>query len=366
MDRGDQGLLLSGRDLLDLRPLEDLGGGHALFLHGGNAARENGLGDGRSRHAHVEGVNRGPFAGALLAGGVQHDVDERLLGDRILLLEDVGGDFDQEAVEGALVPLGENLTHLGRLETEQALHERVGLTDHLHVAVFNTVVHHLDVMARAVFADVGGAGHATLDGLAGLGTHQGLAGLLVHLGRDRGPDRLELVPGRLLAAGHERRAETRTLFAAGHAGTDETKTLFLQGLFTTNGVGPQGVATVDDNIVGSEQGEQPIDHRVGGLTGLHEDDNLTGQSDGLDEFFEGLGPDYPTGGVRVFGNELIGLLDRAVVNRDLKAVIGDVKSEILTHHGEADESDVGVRFGHNEREVPWRLVRQRPIPIPRS
>jgi hypothetical protein len=34
----------------------------------------------------------------------------------------------------------------------------------------------------------------------------------------------------------------------------------------------------------------------------------------------------------------------------LEAVIGDVEREILTHDGEADESDVGVRFSHGERE----------------
>jgi len=51
-------------------------------------------------------------------------------------------------------------------------------------------------------------------------------------------------------------------------------------------------------------------------------------------------------GGRVFGDELFGLLDRAVENRDLKAVVGDVEREILTHHGETDESDVRVRFGH--------------------
>ena len=41
-------------------------------------------------------------------------------GDRILLLQDVGRDLDQEAVEDALVPLGENRAHLGGLEAEQA------------------------------------------------------------------------------------------------------------------------------------------------------------------------------------------------------------------------------------------------------
>jgi hypothetical protein len=29
-------------------------------------------------------------------------------------------------------------------------------------------------------------------------------------------------------------------------------------------------------------------------------------------------------------------------------VVGDIEGEVLTHHGESDESDVRVRFGHKE------------------
>ena len=53
----------------------------------------------------------GPLAGALLAGGVEDGVDEEAVFglSRVLLLQDVGGDLDQEGVEVALVPLGEDL-----------------------------------------------------------------------------------------------------------------------------------------------------------------------------------------------------------------------------------------------------------------
>jgi hypothetical protein len=32
-------------------------------------------------------------------------------------------------------------------------------------------------------------------------------------------------------------------------------------------------------------------------------------------------------------------------------VVGDVEGEVLTHDGEADESDVGAGFGHGEKEA---------------
>ncbi len=205
-------------------------------------------------------------------------------------------------------------------------------------------------MAGAVFTDVDGAGHAALDGLAGLGAHEGLAGLGVHLGGDGLPDGLELLEGGLVATGHEGGTETRTLFAAGDAGADEAETLFLEGFFAADGVGPEGVAAVDDDVVGGEKGDQAVDHGVGGLAGLDEDDDLAGKADGLDEFLEGLAADEAAGGGGVFGDELLGLFDGAVVDRDFKAVVGDVEGEVLTHDGEADESDVGVCFWHGEKE----------------
>ncbi len=209
---------------------------------------------------------------------------------------------------------------------------------------------HLHVVAGAVFTDVGGAGHAALDGLAGLGAHEGLAGLLVHLGGDGLPDGLEVLEGGLVAAGHEGRAETRALLAAGHAGADEEEALFLEGFFAADGVGPKGVAAVDDDVAGLEHGGEAVDHGVGGLAGLDEDDGLAGLGEGRSELLERLGADNAAGGGGVFGDELVGLLDRAVIDRDLEAVVGDVEGEVLTHHGEADESDVGVRLGHVEKD----------------
>ena len=181
---------------------------------------------GRGGDAHVEGVGRGPLAGSLLAGGVEDDVDEGLLRDRILLPEDVRRDFDQEAVEDPPVPFGEDGAHLRGLEAQEALHQGVGLADHLHVAVLDPVVDHLHVVAGAVLPDVGGAGNAAHDGLARGRAGKRLAGLGVHLGRDRLPDRLQFQPGGEFAAGHERRAEARSLLAAGHAAADEAQALF--------------------------------------------------------------------------------------------------------------------------------------------
>ena len=72
-------------------------------------ARLDRAADDRERHAHLDGVADGPFAGALLTGLVEDDIDERLAGFGVFLAENVRGDLDQEAVELALVPLAEDL-----------------------------------------------------------------------------------------------------------------------------------------------------------------------------------------------------------------------------------------------------------------
>ena len=96
-----------------LRAGENVGRGHALVLHGGEAAGEHGFADQRHRHARVERADAGPLAGAFLAGGVQNLVDQRRA-VVVLLGENLRGDFDQVAVELALVPFGEDLVQLVR------------------------------------------------------------------------------------------------------------------------------------------------------------------------------------------------------------------------------------------------------------
>ena len=128
----------------------------------------------------------------------------------VLLGEDVAGDLDEVAVEFALVPFGEDLVHFVGGHAEAVLHELVGFADELHVAVFDAVVDHLHVMARAVFADPVAAGRAA-----------------VHLGGDGLEDVLHVRPRGGRAAGHDARAAARAFFAAGDAGADVEQALAL-------------------------------------------------------------------------------------------------------------------------------------------
>ena len=70
----------------------------------------------------------------------------------VFLRENLGGDFDQEAVEFALVPFGEDVVQFVGAQAQTVFQKLVGFADQLHVAVLDAVVDHLHVMAGAVFA----------------------------------------------------------------------------------------------------------------------------------------------------------------------------------------------------------------------
>jgi hypothetical protein len=92
-----------------------------------------------------------------LPGFIQNHIDERAIGFVIAAREDVSGDFNKERVEFAFVPAREDLVQLFGTLTEYSLQQRICFADELHVAIFDTVVHHLHIMTGTQGADIGAA-----------------------------------------------------------------------------------------------------------------------------------------------------------------------------------------------------------------
>ncbi len=234
-----------------LGPASRSGGRDPLVLQSAQRACEDGLGDAGQRHAELERVLRGPAAGALLLGLVEHDVDERLAARRVRVLEHAGGDLDQERLELAAVPFVEARGDLRHLEPGTVAQQVVGLGDQLHVGVLDAVVDHLHVVARAVRADVGAARRAV----------------------DDRRDRLERLPHDLvvdlaLAAGHDARALQRAFLTPGHADAHEADVPLRQRVEATLRVAEERIAAVDDDVARIEVREQLLDHRVDRVAGL--------------------------------------------------------------------------------------------------
>src|SRR5699024_5425892 len=105
--------------------------GLALIEGGGQGTGKDGLADAGDGNTEVEGFLDGPATGALLACGVEDDVDKRLAGLGVDLAQDLSGDLDEVGVQIALVPLGEDIGDLGRLHAGAETQQLVGLTDDL-------------------------------------------------------------------------------------------------------------------------------------------------------------------------------------------------------------------------------------------
>ena len=205
---------------------------------------EDGLGDAGDGDAEVQGGLHRPGPGALGAGLVEDDVDERLAGLGVHLAQHLGGDLDQVRLELALVPLGEDVGDLGGRLAGAAADEVVRLGDELHVGVLDAVVHHLHEVPGAVVADVGDARLALGDRGDGL------------------QDRAEGHPGLVRAAGHDRGSEQGALLAAGDAGADEVDAGLAHRLLAADGVGEQGVAAVDDDVARLEHVHERVDDGI--------------------------------------------------------------------------------------------------------
>ncbi len=67
--------------------------------------------------------------------------------------EDIAGNFDQVAVEFALIPFGEDIIQFCIAQTESMFEQEVRFADHLHVAVLDAVVNHLDVLTGTAWSD---------------------------------------------------------------------------------------------------------------------------------------------------------------------------------------------------------------------
>ena len=212
--------------------MEDGAGDDALVFDGAEDARLYCAADDGEGDAHFDGVADGPFAGALLAGFVEDEVHDGLAGLGVFAGEDAGGDFDEEAVEFAFVPVGEDLGEFFGGGVDGGFEDGVGFADELHVAVFDSVVCHFHVVASAVGAHVAAARFAFGD-CGDLGVDGGEGG-----------------PAFFGAAGHDAGAFERAFFSAGDADAEEVDAFFLEVFFAALGVGPERVAAINDDVAG--------------------------------------------------------------------------------------------------------------------
>ena len=175
----------------------------------------------------------------------------------------------------------------------------------MHIGIFDTVVDHLDVVARSANADVSAAGRA-ID----------LSG---HLGHHWLDARIRV----LFAAQHHARPFERARLSARHAHADKADLLLLQRGETSIRVGEERVAAVDHDVIGLKIGQQLVDHVVNWLASLHHDENHARFGQRRHECLKVLGRGK-TSLVTEVPDEIVGPPAMTVVKRYAKPLTGRI------------------------------------------
>ena len=144
-------------------------------------------------------------------------------------------------------------------KSQAALQQVICLANQLHIAVLDTVVHHLHVVTGAFFAHPVAAGSSVFD-----------------LGGDGLEDILHVRPGVWVATGHDRRAKARAFFAAGDARADEENPFGGKSFGAPRRIGIQRVAAIDDDIACLKMRQNVIDHLVHCVAGLDHQHDAAG------------------------------------------------------------------------------------------
>ena len=193
------------------------------------------------------------------------------------------------------------------------MHHAVNLGDHLHIGVFDAVVHRFDEVTRARGAHIVGTRLALI--LGGNGVQDGG----------------HAVPIAALAATHDSGAVTRALFTTRHTNAQKARPRDSRSSRAARGVMEQRIARVDDQIIAAQQWRQVGNHIVNGLTRGHHQDNRARWFDRGDQILQALGRRDHLGQRACFGLEAMGHSGGAVPNGNRKALFRDIERQHRSH-----------------------------------
>ena len=313
------------RKFAGCRPKDRLAG-PALIQPRRDIARHHRRLDHRDRGGQMLRLDHGPASGALLPGLVQNDIQHRRPGIGVFGIRHGGGYFDQIGLQRATIPLFQNRADFLCPKTQTVPHHAVNLGDHLHVGIFDAVVHRLHKMPGPTLAHVGGAGRAFVAGC------------------DCVQDRRHPVPVGPQAATHDRRAMPRAFFAARHANAQKMRSIPGRIGGARVGVAEIGVARVDDQIVFVHQGAQGGNLVIHRLARRHHQDDRAGFGNCRHQIGQTLGRHDVFGQSPGPGKEVARGGRGAVPHRNRKALFRDVQGQHRPHRTKADKPDCW--FGH--------------------
>ena len=138
----------------------------------------------------------------------------------------------------------------------------------------------------------------------------------------------------------------RALLAARNAHADELQTRSGESGKSPDGVAEIGIAGIDDDVARRHQLPQPGDLFIDRIARLHHDNDGARRLDSRHKLRQGLAGNDALrqgagGGVKFSGGFAC-----AVIDRDGKALLGDIERQIGTHHAQSDHADFRPRHLH--------------------
>ncbi|GAR63151.1 hypothetical protein NGUA15_04979 [Salmonella enterica] len=233
------------------RPGEHFRCGNTLRFQRRDVTRKDRFGNQRQRFAQIQRALAGPFTGPFVGGFIKNDIHQ-VITVFIFFSEDVFSDVDQITAQLAVIPLSKSVRQLFIAEVQAAFQQGVSFSDKLHIAIFNTIVDHLDVVTRTIGADIGHARFA----------------IFRHSSNLR-QDRRHQFIGIFLTARHDRWPFQRALFTTGNTGTDKVKTFRRQLAIATDCVLEEGVTAINNDIAFFQIRFQRIDSSISTCARFH-------------------------------------------------------------------------------------------------
>lgn len=296
-------------------------GADTSFLLRGQSTSEDSGGDQGAGDAEVQSKLAHPLPGALGASDVQDFVDQEIAAALVVFdAENVAGDFDQVALQFAFVPGFEDVVKFLVGQSAEFVKQLVCFTDQLHVAVFDAVVHHFDVVAGATAAEPLAAGNVVVR---------------ADFGGDRLKHFFDVRPGVSTTTRHQARAFQCAFFATTDATADVQQTGFFDLLDAALGVLKVFVSTVDDDVARFAERQQLFDDCVNGGTCFDQHHQFARAFDGFDKLLDRVGADEVFAS-RTTVDQLVYLAGGSVVHSDLVSTTLDVEGQILAHNCQAN------------------------------
>ena len=210
---------------------------------------------------------------------------------------------------------------------------------HLHVGIFDAVVHRLDEMARAAVAHPGGTGRALVSCA------------------DRLKDMRDAVPVRFRSAAHDRRAVLRAFLSSRHA--DAKVRQRSGGKRPPIGIVEVGVATVDDQVVGPKQRSQRRNLKIDRFARRDHQNDRARLRNALHQVFKRRCRNDRVCKSSGRHMEVPRHLRRTVPDGDGKTFFREIQRKGGAHGSEANQAD--LRFGQCQAPVEMRWHQRRGV-----